>query len=289
MKHIQREITPINEEDLFIVLNHPEADFDYMTHFHSDFELNMVLNTKGKRIIGDSVEDFSAFDLVLLGPNLPHSWAGETIKGNHVVTIQFHKQFLDFPLLSKKMFSPIKELLQKSTKGIQFLEEENSPICKKILNLCKSTGFNASLEFFSILHDLAVNPNQRVLTSSAFDSESIVRESKSRRISKICDYVNANYMNPMRLSDIAAEVAMSDSALSHFFKKRTNRNLVDYINDVRIGYASKMLYETTHSISEVALFCGFNNISNFNRLFKKLKGQTPTSFRDDIHKILLKY
>lgn len=289
MKHIQREITPINEEDLFIVLNHPEADFDYATHFHSDFELNMVLNTKGKRIVGDSVEDFSFFDLVLLGPNLPHSWSGETIKGNRVVTIQFHKQFLDFPLLNKKMFSPIKELLQKSTKGIQFLEEKNSPICKKILNLCKLTGFNASLEFFSILYDLAANPNQRVLTSSAFDSESIVRESKSRRISKICEYVNTNYMNPIKLSDIAAEVAMSDSALSHFFKKRTNRNLIDYINDVRIGYASKMLYETTHSISEVALFCGFNNISNFNRIFKKLKGQTPSNFRDNIHKILLKY
>lgn len=289
MKHIQREITPINEEDLFILLNHPDADFEYATHFHSEFELNMVINTNGKRIVGDSVEDFSSFDLVLLGPNIPHAWRSDIIKGNHVVTIQFHDQLLDFPLMNKKMFRPIKELLQKSSKGIQFLETEDSSICRKILRLCRLTGFNASLEFFSILYDLATNPNQRILASGAFDNDSIVRESKSRRISKICEYVNKNYMNSIKLSDIASEIGMSDSALSHFFKKRTNRNLIDYINDIRIGYASKMLYETTHTISEIALLCGFNNISNFNRIFRKSKGQTPSCFRENIHKILLKY
>ena len=96
-------------------------------------------------------------------------------------------------------------------------------------------------------------------------------------------------MNQIKLSNIANQINMSVSALSHFFKKRTNRNLIDYVNDVRIGAASKMLYETTHSINEIAFFCGFSNISNFNRMFKKIKGQTPTEFRTNIHKILIKY
>lgn len=289
MKYIQREITPINEEDLFIVLNYPGADFEYATHFHSDYELNMVLNTSGERIIGDSVERFSSFDLVLIGPNVPHAWRGETVEGNHVVTIQFHDKLLDFPILSKKMFSPIKELLQKSSRGIQFTDSGDFTLRNKILNICKMTGFNASLEFFSLLYDLATNAGQRILASGAFDSESIIRESKSRRISKICDYINQNYMNSLNLTDIASEVGMSNSALSHFFKKRTNRNLIDYINDIRLGYATKMLFETTHSINEIAFLCGFNNISNFNRIFRKSKGQTPTEFRANIHKILTKY
>lgn len=289
MKYIQREITPINEEDLFIVMNHPDADFEYATHFHSEFELNMVINTFGKRIVGDSVEDFAGFDLVLIGPNVPHAWKGETVEGNHVVTIQFHDQLLNYQILSKKMFLPIRELLQKATRGIQFVGNESMPLCSKILNICKLSSFNASLEFFSLLYELATSPSQRILASGAFDSESIIRESKSRRISKICDYINVNYMNQIKSQDIAAEVAMSSSALSHFFKKRTNRNLIDYINDVRIGYATKMLFETTHSIGEIAFLCGFNNISNFNRIFRKSKGQTPSEYRTNIQQILIKY
>ncbi|GHT69729.1 AraC family transcriptional regulator [Bacteroidia bacterium] len=289
MSYIQQEIPPISEDDLFIILNHPDAKFDYATHFHSEYELNMVLNTKGKRIVGDSVETFTDFDLVLIGPNIPHAWRGEIIQGNHVVTIQFHNQLLDFPILNKKMFALIKDLLQKSSRGVQFLENKNSSLCRKILNLPNLTGFNVSLEFLSLLYELASSPNQRLLASNVFDSESVVRESKSRRISKVCNFVNANYMCPIKLPEIAAEINMSPSALSHFFKKRTSRNLIDYVNDIRLGYATKMLFETTHSINEIAFLCGFNNIANFNRVFKKSKGQTPSEFRTDIHKILTKY
>lgn len=286
---IQREITPISEEDLFIVLNRPEADFDYATHFHSDFELNLVLDTKGKRIVGDSVENFTSCDLVLIGPNVPHAWRGDTIKGNHVITIQFHDELLNFPLLNKKVFGPIKDLLHKSSRGIQFIEDRDSKICSRILNICNMSGFNVTLDFFSLLYELATSPNQRLLASAAYDTDSIIRESKSRRISVICEYISNNYQNQIKLSDISSQVNMSDSAVSHFFKKRTSRNLVDYINDIRIGHAARMLYETTHSISEIAFLCGFNNISNFNRIFKKAKGRSPSVFREGIQKILVKY
>jgi transcriptional regulator GlxA family with amidase domain len=96
-------------------------------------------------------------------------------------------------------------------------------------------------------------------------------------------------MHPFRLPELAVEVSMSASALSHFFKKRIRRNLVDYINDIRMGYATKMLFETTNSIAEIAFLCGFNNVSNFNRIFKKQKGQTPNEYRTNIHQVLTKY
>ena len=100
MKDIQKEITPISNDDLFIVLNHPDAKFDYPIHYHSDFELNLVLNTYGERIIGDSIEKFGELDLIMIGPGLPHAWKGEIIEGNHVVTIQFSENLLNFPILT---------------------------------------------------------------------------------------------------------------------------------------------------------------------------------------------
>lgn len=288
-KNIQHEITPINDDDLFIILNHPKADFEYSVHFHSDFELNLVLNDSGKRIVGDSIENYQDIDLVLIGPNIPHKWDGNNVSGNHVVTIQFHEQLLSFPILHKKLFSSIRNMLEKSKRGISFDISKDSEIAQKILEMTKMTGFNVCPAFFSLLYELSTNPNQRTLASSAYDNDSIIRSSKSRRIGKITNYINKNYMNPIRLSDMSELVSMSDSALSHFFKKRTNRNLIDYINDVRLGYATKMLLETTHSISEIAFLCGFNNISNFNRAFKKNKGKTPSEYREALQKILIKY
>ena len=155
-----------------------------------------------------------------------------------------------------------------------------------------ATGFayDAESATYNMLHadgtpQLDANNGQQ----AAFDNDSILRDSKSRRIAKINEYINNNYMNPIKLCDIAQLVSMSDSALSHFFKKRTNRNIVDYINDIRISNATKMLFETTNSISEIAFLCGFNNISNFNRIFKKNKGKTPSEYRESIQKIMIKY
>lgn len=289
MKNIQHEITPLDDGDLFITLNHPNADFDYPIHFHSDFELNLVLRDFGRRIVGDSIEPFENIDLVLTGPNVPHKWEGNNVEGNHVITIQFHEQLLNYPILQKRVFSSIKEMLEKSKRGILFTENDNSLIVKKIINITQMTGFNICLEFLSLLYDLSTSPNQKILASGTFDNESILRESKSRRIAKINEYIFNNYMNPIKLSDISSLVSMSDSALSHFFKKRTNRNIIDYINDIRISNATKMLFETTNSISEIAFLCGFNNISNFNRLFKKNKGKTPSEYRESIQKIMTKY
>ena len=120
MKDIQKEITPIAADDLFIVLNHPNAKFDYPVHYHPDYEINLVMDTYGSRIVGDSVEAFEALDLIMIGPNLPHAWKGEVVEGNHVITIQFSDKLLNFPILEKRLFNPIKQLLLESQRGIGF-------------------------------------------------------------------------------------------------------------------------------------------------------------------------
>jgi AraC-like DNA-binding protein len=289
MSTIVREITPLKSEDLFILLNNKQAKFDYQIHFHSDYELNMVCNTSGKRIVGDSVEQFFDFDMILIGSNLPHVWKAPTTEDTHVITIQFHDQILNSFLMGKRLFSPIRDMLERSLRGLDFSEETKLRVKDKIFSLSQSHGFNTALDFFSILYELATSQGQRNLASSTYDTSNVIKETKSRRIAKVCSYIEGNYKDEIKLSDVAGLIGMSDSAFSHFFKKRTNRSFVSYLNDVRIGHATKMLFETTHSVSEIAFMCGFYNISNFNRIFKKSKGQTPSDYRASIQKVLTKF
>lgn len=289
MKEIQREITPLNKDDLFILLNNRNAKFDYPIHFHPDFELNLVMNTTGKRVVGDSVEEFGGTDMVLLGPNLPHVWKGGSGPETHVITIQFHEQLLNSFLLSKRLFAPIREMLERSARGIDFSGEVKDRIVPKLIELSRSHGFDTALDFFSVLYDLAISRDQRLLASATYDTSSVMRESKSRRISAICQFIEENYHRDISLKDIASQIGMSESATSHFFRKRTNRSFVSYLSDVRIGHATKMLIETSHSISEICYMCGYTNLSNFNRMFRKVKDQTPSEYRASIQQVLTKF
>ena len=288
MKDFQKEITPLASDDLFIVLNHHSAKFDYPVHYHTDFEINLVIDTYGKRIVGDSIEEFSTLDLVMIGPNIPHKWFGEVEENNHVVTIQFSDKLLNFPILEKRLFNSIKSLLVESQRGLVFSERTQKTISEKILQLTKMQGFQTVLEFFSILNELAVS-DRRILVSNQFDSQLVVRTSKSRRIATVCDYIERNYAKVVNLSEVASLVNMSESAFSHFFKKRTNTSFKDYLINVRISHACQLLTKTTYSIAEVCFACGFNNLSNFIRIFKKKKGSTPSDYRVIIEQMLIKY
>ncbi|MFA5646685.1 MAG: AraC family transcriptional regulator [Bacteroidales bacterium] len=289
MSTIVREITPLKDEDLFILLNNKQAKFDYQMHFHSDYELNMVCNTAGKRLVGDSMEPFTDFDLILMGSNLPHLWKAPTTPETHVITIQFHDKIFNSFLMSKRLFTPIRDMLERSQRGLDFSDDTKNRVKDRVMSLSQSVGFNTVLDFFSILYELATSQGQRTLASSTYDISSVIKESKSRRIAKVCSYIDDNYQQEIKLSHVAELIGMSESAFSHFFKKRTNRNFISYLNDVRIGHATRMLFETTHTVAEIAYLSGFNNISNFNRIFKKSKGQNPSEYRASIQRVLTKF
>ena len=257
MKEIQQEITPITNEDLFIILNHPNAHFDYPIHCHPEYEINLVMNTRGSRIVGDSTEDFGPLDLVMTGPYVPHVWKSP-LKTNHVITIQFSGDLIDFPIVNKRLFLPIRQLLLDSRQGLSFTGPEQLSVRDRILsNLC--------------------------------DSKNIVHTSKSRRIAKVCDYIEKNLCQNIRLTDVAGLVNMSESAFSHFFKKRTNISYITFVNNMRISKACQLLANTTLSASEICYACGFNNKSNFIRIFTKKKNMTPIEYREYISQMLIKY
>lgn len=285
MKRIVREVTSLTDEDFFIVLNHFNAKFDFPIHYHPEYELNLVLDTEGKRIIGDSIKEYKAQDLVLIGSNTPHAWTGEDGKA-HVITIQFHTNFLSEKSLTRNIMSPIKEMLDRSRLGINFSPEVTSSMVERIERLTTSRGFDSLLDFLSILYDLSISRNQNTLSSASYIGS--IAPFKSKRIDAINSYLYDNISRTIKLLEVANIVNMSPSAFSHFFKKRTQRSFSDYLSDLRIGHAAKMLIETDNNISEICFDCGFNNLSNFNRTFKSQKGCTPREFRSQ-QKLIIKH
>ena len=287
MKNIIREITPLTKEDFFVVLYHPNAKFDYQTHYHPEYEINYVENEKGTRIVGESISEYKTRDLVITGPNVFHSWQSETGGADLVVTIQFHQDILPSSFQNKKLFTPIKEMLEHSNRGIAFSDSTIQMLAPRIKSLMNENGFTSFLDFLSILHDMSVSENQKILCSQTFSPE--VDLFKSRRISLACDYINKHYENKITIADLANLIGMTDTSFCHFFKKRTGKSFIDYLNDVRIGHASVQLIETTKTISEVCYNSGFNNIPNFNRFFKSKKGLTPSEFRKFNQQQIIKY
>jgi AraC-like DNA-binding protein len=287
MAEIQQEICPITTEDLFIILDHTNAKFEYPIHCHPEYEINVVMNIDGKRVVGDSEETFSKLDFVMVGPYIPHVWKSDE-EENRVVTIQFSSELLNFPIMNKRLFTPIKKLLIDSRQGLQFYGPDAERIKDEILELTRIQGFQTATMFLNILNSLAQAP-RRKLVSNMYESENLIHESKSRRISKVCRHIEENISHKITLSDAAKMVKMSDSAFSHFFKKQTGISFITYIHNLRVAKACDLLANTNLSASEICYDCGFNNKSNFIRLFSKRKNMTPIEYRNHISQMLIKY
>ena len=237
--------------------------------------------------MGESMNDYDGVDLVITGPNIYHSWQSETGGADLVVTIQFQKELLPASFQNKNLFLPIKEMLERSMRGIVFSKETIAILAPRIKMLMNENGFNSYLEFMSILHNMAISDDQKVLCSQTFSPE--LDMFKSRRIILACDYINKNYQNKIMIEDLAKLIGMTNSSFCHFFKKRTRKSFVDYLNEVRIGHASVQLIDNTKTISEVCYNCGFNNVSNFNRIFRTKKNLTPSEFRKFNQQQIMKY
>jgi AraC-like DNA-binding protein len=279
---IIHEITPLTQADCFTLFSRIKDRFDFPLHYHDEIELNFIQNAKGaKRVIGDHIEEIDDLELVLVGSNLQHGWFDDELKGKKIteITIQFHKDFFDEKFLRKNQLSFIRNMLEKSARGILFSKPTIKMLMPRIIALKKKQGFDSVLELMSILHDLSISRNIRLLSDSTFNNNEQASYN-SRRIEKVMNYINKNFQKSITLIEVAKLTNMTETAFSRFFKLRTGMTFIDCLTDIRLGHASRMLINTTQSIAEIAYECGFNNISNFNRIFKKKKGCTPKEFRE---------
>lgn len=282
MSSVLRESPPITDKDCFYIVDRHKSEFLYPIHSHDCFELNFIEHGKGvQRVVGDSIEEIGDYELTLIaGEGLEHAWRQGNCSEADVreITIQFSSNLLDGQLLSRNQFASIRRMFQQARLGVTF----SMPAIMRVYGFLDSLSsqeerFEQFLTMLKILNELSLDTGARTLASSAFAQHEERRE--SRRVSKVKDYISVHYAEPLRLEDLASLVGMAPSAFSRFFKQHTTRTLMDYIIDIRLGNAARMLVDTTTSISEICYACGFNNLSNFNRSFKARRGYTPRDFR----------
>lgn len=287
MSNIITEITPLSENDSFYMVDRHKNRFDYPIHKHNEIEINFVSNCEGcKRIVGDSVETTGYYDLVMVGSNVEHGWDQNDIKQEGVlreITIQWTQTPGDINFLHKTQMAPLRELFSRAQSGIAFGQEIIKTLMPKFEEfVAPQPGFLRFLKLLEILYYMSVTNDCHQLSTTAFAKAP--DSSESRRVTKIKNYVNKNYSKPLRLEELAALINMAPTAFSRFFKKRTGQTLSEYILNIRLGHAIRLLVETSMNCSEICYDCGFNNVSNFNRLFRKKKGCTPLEFRANYFK-----
>ncbi len=283
-----KEVTPLSTKDCFIVIERLKSTFNFPIHVHPECELNYIEYAKGaQRVVGDSVETISDLELVLVtNPALEHAWVNHECKSQSIyeITVQFHRSSLPEELLEKNQFQSIKTLFERARNGVVFGEQAVNRVRPLLKTLSYETvGFYAVIKFLMILHELSITEDARELASPSFICQNRPLE-KNLRISKVIDYLNKNYDKQLRLIDIADLVNMTESSFCRFIKRHTSKSFVDLLTDIRLGFAVRALVDSTQSIAEIGYACGFNNLSNFNRIFKKKKGIPPTEFRHNYRK-----
>jgi AraC-like DNA-binding protein len=281
-KEILREITPLTPNDCFTIFSREKEEFDFPLHNHEEMEINLILNAKGaQRIIGDHISEIEDLELVFVYSNLTHGWFTHNCTNRQIkeVTIQFHKDLLDERLLKKNQLSHIRKMFDSSKRGLLFSSETIKSIAPRLIALSKKRGFDSILELLSILHDLSISKEIKILSDSTFTKEQY--QYSSRRIQNVFDYMNNNFNKQISLSSVSKIANMPDPSFSRFIKQHTGYTFIDSLNEIRLGHVSRMLIDTTHSVAEIAYNCGFNNMANFNRTFKNKKGCTPTQFREN--------
>lgn len=282
MSKVLKEITKLSPKDCFYIVERYKSEFEFPLHGHEDYELNFIEHGRGlRRVVGDSVEEVGDYELTLVtGKDLAHVWEQGDCKSSTIreITIQFSPKLFSDELLSRTQFASIRQMLKRAELGLTYSMGAIMKVYALLDELPSMTdSFAQVLQTFKILNELSMDKDSRTLASSSFAQ--VLAEPESRRIHKVREYISENYASELTLDQLAGMVGMTPSAFSRFFKQRTGRTLMEYILDIRMGIAAKMLIDTTTSISEICYACGFNNLSNFNRIFKKKRGYTPRDFR----------
>lgn len=280
MKEVIREVTPLTQLDCFTIFSRTKESFDFPLHYHDEYELNLIENAGGaQRVVGDHFEIIDNFELILIGPQVHHGWFNAQCRNKsiHETTIQFHKDLFDDKLLNKNQLSFLKSMLHLAGRGISFSKETIIALAPRIKNLNKKNGFDSVLELMSILHDLSISRNMKILSDTNFLKP--FDHFHQSRIERTFEFMMKNLDKEITLKEVAKLSNMTEVSFSRYFKQKTGSTFIDSLNDIRIGQAARLLIETPQSVSEIAYSCGFNNLSNFNRTFKRKKGCSPKEFR----------
>ena len=268
--------------------------FTYPWHFHSEYEILYVIEGAGNSFVANNIENFQSGDLALLGSNLPHFWrsdekyhAKDSQENINYIVIQFSNELLNESLFKFVEFQLISDLLKQSARGIRFLEPFSEKAGKKIIKIARSKGFKQLILLFELLQEFGKTDQYRLLASELYNEQE--QNFSNDRMAKVLHYINTSYQQKVELEKVASIANLHPSAFCRYFKEKTGKSLSEYLNNMRLSYACRLILEGNLSISQVCFESGFNNLSNFNRTFKKHTRYTPTEYYREFHRRWFSY
>lgn len=269
-EHIRR-----HEGASLVVLNYRSDGFPFVWHMHPEVELTLIVSGRGQRYVGDSVEEFGAGDLVLLGGDLPHTWHAPQSGRRGCIAVVV--QFMPTVIAQVAETQAIGRLLQRADRGLWFSGSSAKRVQRQMLGMLKLGPLERYIALQSMLGKLAGARQVRALSSQPFDRK--LRHEQGRAIDRVCRWVAEHLDRPIRQSDAAALLHRSPSAFARFFKRMMGQSFIEYVVQLRVGRACRLLVETDLPITQVCYEAGFSNLSYFNRVFRIHRKMTPREYR----------
>ena len=282
MKPLQK--SPISADRAFEGKRLRAGNFDPNWHFHSEFQLFVVIEGTGTRFIGDHVQPFKAGDLVLTGPDLPHLWRSdpEYFESDSAlvtdgIVVYFPEDFFGKQMLQKMEMVQVRQLLMRASRGIAFHGKTAMDAKEMMIALLEQKDFDGLIRLLEILRMLAKSEEYVLLANPEYSNS--LKESDTERMNKVHAYVMKKFREKITLEDVAALANMTPTSFSRYFKTHANKTFSDFLTGIRIGHSCRLLVEKKMNITEACYESGFNTLSNFNRQFKAYTQVTPMEYR----------
>lgn len=282
MKAIEQRL-PQDLNKSFIVFKEKGKFFHFPWHYHPEYELVLVTKSTGHRIVGDHIDYFEEGDLVFVGDMVPHVWindskyfTGQADSPAEAIVIHFVRDFLGEEFFNIPEMEFFNKILKLSKRGMVIKGKTKERITALMNKMLFMNGIERLSSLFTIFNILCSSYEYEILISPGYKHKQL---NSSDRFSKVMEYILRNFDRAITLPEIASIANMGTTSFSIFFKKNYRITFVEFLNTVRVGHACKLLGEKDHNVIEIAYECGFNNLSNFNRQFKKIKKMTPSKFR----------
>ncbi|PVX44511.1 AraC family transcriptional regulator [Flavobacterium sp. 103] len=266
------------------VISREDPFFQSPFHSHPELELVYIKESYGKRIVGNSVEQFVSGDMVFLGSDIPHVWLNDeiyykginTLKAQAIV-VYFNKDIFGPIFYELKETQKINNLFNRAGRGLSITGKTNELIAKKLEKLVHKKNFEIIIGLFEILSMLSESSDIAFVNNEAYTPAN--ESAKNDRLSDVFEYVKDNFKQDISLDEIAKIANLTPTSFCRMFKSKTQKHFVEYLNEIRVSNACKFLIETDMGMSEIAYECGYKTVSNFNKLFKKLTETTPKEYR----------
>ncbi|SHG74674.1 AraC family transcriptional regulator [Flagellimonas flava] len=267
----------------FSVTHNSYPHFLKVWHYHPEYELVFLEKSTGTRFIGDSIQKFKPGEVILLGKNLPHMWLNDDIyfmkekdKSAEAIAVHFKEDFLGGDFYQSPEFAHIGKLLKRASRGIRFPISKRQNIHEEFMSLFVKDPFLKVMSLLRLLNKLAKQRNYELLSSAGYLNA--MENQGNERLDKVYAYVFDNFKKEVSANEVSDLIGMNPSAFSRFFKRTNRKPFSQYLNEIRVGYACKLLLENENTITQVVYESGFNNVSNFNRQFRKIKQMSPSEY-----------